>query len=427
MEIPKTTKLIWPKIPETEKDPVLDAYYDYLKDSRKGKVNLTIGVYRDENLKPFVIEPIKELMKEIISNDDTSIFDESPSRCDNTVSDLLINEFFDEKNEDYKKAVAENRVSRTPVQSGGNGLYFLIKLWKQNNQKYATNETDRPPHAWVSDPTWPIHNQILAYHGVPVMTYQYYDKEARTLSFDRMIEDLIKMKKGDMLLLQNCGHNPTGFDPSFEQWEILSNLIIEKQVFVLFDFAYMGFATGNIQKDAFSLTLFLKKNIEFGMTFSCSKNFGLYSLKVGFILAINNDSNKTKDTDDLFERSKLIMYDKPTSFGPSLVRFILSDKHRRSKWHESFQTMNNRLFSMRVKLRDTIHALGNPNNWSFLTEQSGMFSYTGLKVYEIDKLLKEYAIFLLRSGRISIAGLNEENVERVAKAFHEVTKNRNKL
>ena len=419
-------KLIWKKLPPTPPDPILNIWMKCLKDPRPYKVNLTAGIYKDENLRPFVIEPIKILVKELTNSNDTSIYDPIESIKDTRTADLLIKEFFDENNKDYQKALAEDRVCRYPCQSGGNGLYFGFKLYTETFQKKYAFADNQIPTVWLSNPSWPIHQSMSEMHGYNIKYYNYYNSKTCKMEFEVVMKDLSSLKKGDLLLIQTCGHNPTGFDPSSENWHELVKLIKEKEAIVFFDFAYMGFATGDIEKDSYGIKLFLKENIEFYLTFSCAKNFGLYSLRVGFFMTVHQHHEDTKATNDFIQKTSRQLFDRPTSFGQMVVRNILSDKDKRLRWHDSFKLMNQRLTLMRHQLVSGLKELGSKINWDFLIEQTGMFAYTGLTKGEIEELMNNYAIFMISSGRISMAGLNHENVGIVAHSFHEVTKKRGK-
>lgn len=417
-------KQIWKKLPPVAPDPIFVIFGKCQKDPRPEKVNLTVGIYKDEQLQPYVIQPIKQLIAELIANDDTSFFDELPEFHWTKTADLLIAEFFDDHNAHYQKAKTDNRVVVVPCQSGGNGLYNGFELYKHQHGGPVHNSATHPPLVWTSNPSWPIHNQMIAYHKLDSRSYRYYNPKTNKLDFEGMVEDLSQMRKGDMFLVQSCGHNPTGFDPSYDQWRILADLCLEKQVLVFFDFAYMGFASGDIAKDSFSVNLFLERGIEMYITFSCAKNFGLYSCRVGFFMTISKDHSHTTDTLLFLERATKQLYGLPTSFGQMVVGSILSDHKKREYWYEAFRIMFNRLFQMRTELKNELRNLGSLLDWTFLTEQSGMFAYTGLSEGEIEELQEKFAVFMLKSGRISIAGLNHQNVGLVAKAFHEVTKNR---
>lgn len=417
-------KSIWKKLPPTPSDPIFKIFSQFLKDPRPEKVNLTVGIYKDENLKPYIIQPIKQLIKELISNNDTSFFDELPDLNWTKTPDLLINEFFTPKNSHYTKAKTENRVVVIACQSGGNGLYDGFELYKHQYPAAMDMTNPDQPVVWISNPSWPIHQQMLAYHKLKSRAYRYYNQENNSLDFEGMVEDLKNMKKGDLFLVQNCGHNPTGFDPTFEQWKILGKLCAEKEVLVFFDFAYMGFASGNIEKDSFSVNLFLELGIEMFVTFSCAKNFGLYSCRVGFFMNILKSEKETKNTREFLQKTTFELFGFPSSFGQMIVGSILSDPVKREYWYEAFRIMFGRIFKMRTALQNELKKLGNRHDWGFLTEQSGMFAYTGLLGNEIEELEDKYAVFMLKSGRISMAGLNDDNVKLTAKGIHEVTKNR---
>lgn len=263
---------------------------------------------------------------------------------------------------------------------------------------------------------------MIDFHGLQLKKYRYYNKEKNSIDFEGMLSDLAHMQSGDLLLIQNCGHNPTGFDPTQEQWQKIADLIQSKSVHVFFDFAYMGFASGDIHNDAYSVNLFLQRQIPFTLTFSCAKNFGLYSLRVGFFMAVTTAQTETNwMLEYLTERRRRIL-GMPTSFGQWVVREIVQDPSKKEHWYTAFKTMASRLHANRVGFRDGLKSLQNPRDWDFIVKQTGMFAYTGLSAEEAKELDERFGIFILASGRASMSGLSQANVGYAAKGFHEVTK-----
>lgn len=415
-------KQIWAKLPPTPPDVILLTWLRSIKDPRPNKVALAAGIYKDEKLQPFVIQPIKDYINEIIKSDDLTIFDPLPSWDDPRTADLLIREFLDPKDTSYQTAFDEGRVVRIPCQSGGNGLYFGLQLYREL-EKYPTGDGPKPT-VWVSEQSWPIHVQMFAFNHLNFRTYRYYDQTRNRLDFKGMMEDLEQMKPGDLLVIQNCGHNPTGIDPTPSEWDSIASVVEKTQPRVFFDFAYMGFASGDIASDSYSVNLFLRRKIPFLLTFSCAKNFGLYSLRVGFVLGVFQTKVEADHSRDFWGRLMRMTLGKPASFGQRIVREILSDPKKREHWYQAFKTMSGRLHSMRVAFRDTLKVLGSKVNWDSIVEQKGMFAYTGITPAEAERLEKEFGIYALSTGRISIAGLSSDNVRYTAEAFHEVTKDR---
>jgi aspartate/tyrosine/aromatic aminotransferase len=419
----------WRTPPQVLPDPILGIMLDARADTRINKVDLTAGVYKDEKMKPFVLNSVKAIIENIVNEKDVSIFRQLPSMGDTDLADLLFATCFGIDNALYDKHKNNGRWSRMHCQSGGNGLFFIFEILKRFYPflvEQSSPSSDTKPSiqnsVWCAADTWPIHTQMLNKHKIHIKTHRYYNAEKNCFDFDGMIEDLKEMKEGDILLLQPAGHNPTGYDCSREQWKVLAQLIKLKKVQTILDFAYMGYASGDIDDDSFPVRYFLEQDLEFYLTISCSKNFGLYSARVGAIGFYMHSISVTKQmTKYLGDVSKLL-FAAPNSLGSHVVREILNDESSRALWLKDLAVMTNRIKSCRSALKSELDKTGSKYDWSFIVRQLGMFAYTGLSQNQVLRLKNEFGIYLINSGRASITGLTTENAAYVAKAFHEVTK-----
>lgn len=274
---------------------------------------------------------------------------------------------------------------------------------------------------YIPDPTWGNHLQIFAEAGLVVERYKYYDRSTNALAIENMLEDIKNAPEGSVILLHACAHNPTGCDPSQEQWKQVAQVISEKRHICFFDSAYQGFASGDSEKDAWALRYFVSQGLPVMLAQSFAKNFGLYGERCGTLSIVCDNAEQREK---VMSQLKLVirpMYSSPPLHGSSIVRTVLSDEALTAQYYQECSLMADRIQEMRTKLVDTLKSVGSTHDWSHVTNQIGMFAYTGMSSDMCDRLTNEYAIYLTKDGRISVAGLNDGNVDYVAKAIHDVT------
>jgi aspartate aminotransferase len=254
--------------------------------------------------------------------------------------------------------------------------------------------------------TWGNHHKIFQECGLTVHTYRYYDRSTNRLDLDGMVSDLAGAPPGSIILLHACAHNPTGCDPTDSQWDELLTVIQERNHMIFFDSAYQGFASGNAEADAKALRRVMKVgSIPIMLAQSFAKNFGLYGERCGTLSVVCKDPVQR---DILMSQLRCIirpMYSSPPKHGSSIVRTVLSDPKLTEQYYEECASMAERIQSMRTRLVEALVASGSKHDWSHVTEQIGMFAYTGMSAAMCDELTKDYAIYLTRDGRISIAGM----------------------
>jgi len=275
---------------------------------------------------------------------------------------------------------------------------------------------------YIPNPTWGNHMAVFAEAGMDVKRYRYYNPKTNRLDMDGMVEDLRNAPEGSVVLFHACAHNPTGCDPTHDEWKILSDLCKEKGLRVFFDNAYQGFASGDSEADAYALRFFVEEG-HGGLMLaqSFAKNFGLYGERVGTLSVLTGGD---EERERVLSQLKLIvrpMYSSPPIHGSSIVRTVLSSEELRKQYYGECKQMSMRINSMRTILVEKLKEAGSTHDWSHITSQIGMFAYTGLSGDMCDKLTSEHFIFLTRNGRVSLAGLTEANIEYVAKAIHAVT------
>lgn len=292
------------------------------------------------------------------------------------------------------------------------GASFLQRFYPHSKTVYLPNLT------------WGNHIPIMKDSGLSTATYRYFDSATKGLDFNGMKEDLSMAPNNSIILLHACAHNPTGVDPTAEQWKSLCNVVKEKGHFIFFDMAYQGFASGNTDRDAFAVRHFVENGIPLMTCQSFAKNFGLYGERVGALSMVCSSSDEMKAVESQLKILIRPMYSNPPIHGARIVSTVLSSPELNSLWLREVKGMADRIISMRSALKDTLtNQLKSKLDWSHITNQIGMFAYTGLTQPQVERLTKEFHVYLTKDGRISIAGINKKNVEYLASSIHNVTKN----
>lgn len=389
------------------------------QDSRTVKVDLGIGAYRDDKGKPWVLPSVRSAEKLI--HEDPAYNHEYLGI--NGLPELSSGAARIVFGEDCL-ALQENRVISVQSLSGTGALHIAAKFLS----KFLP---DRP--LYLSEPTWANHNAIFETQGVKTAKYPYWNASTKSLDLDGFLKAIKEAPSGSVVLLHACAHNPTGLDPTHEQWPAILDAVASKSHIVLFDSAYQGFASGDLNRDAYAIRLGVERLSKVAPIIVCqsfAKNIGMYGERVGcfhLILPQQDDSSvniakvKSAITSQI---SKIIRSEvsNPPAYGAKIVAKILSKPELTQQWHKDMITMSTRITKMRHALRNKLVELGTPGTWDHIVQQCGMFSYTGLSPEMVQRLETQHAVYLVSSGRASIAGLNEGNVEYVAKAIDEVVR-----
>ena len=266
---------------------------------------------------------------------------------------------------------------------------------------------------WVSEPTWNNHTPLLGGAGLKLQTYSYYDTKNHVLRFDAMLESLQSIPKGDVVLLHACCHNPSGLDPSEEQWRDIADIVVERQLVPFIDVAYQGFGD-SLDQDAFAIRHLAGKVPEMIVSSSCSKNFGLYRDRVGALSVLAGNSNSLNAARSQANSFVRTMYSIPPDHGAAVVSMILRDSELRAQWVVELSTMRNRLQDMRALLGEALLNKAPDHDFSHLTRATGMFCFLGVSAEQVTRLKKDFAIYMVDSSRINVAGITAENVEYLA-------------
>merc|ERR1712130_317989 len=278
------------------------------------------------------------------------------------------------------------------------------------------------PTIMVPNPTCGNHFPIYEQTGLKTAVYRYWDPETLGLDYDGLIEDLSNTTGPCVVLLHAVAHNPTGVDPTPDQWRGISKVCKDHGHFVLFDNAYQGFASGNLAQDAKSIEIFMEDGHQFALCQSFAKNFGLYGQRVGCFSIVCADQDEKARVESQLKIIARAIYSNPPLHGARIVDTILGDPALQNMWLREITMMSGRIIKMRSKLKKQLYACGSTKNWDHITNQIGMFSFTGISPEGCDQMTNDHNVFLTRNGRISMAGVTSHNVERLAYAMHQVSK-----
>jgi aspartate aminotransferase, cytoplasmic len=270
--------------------------------------------------------------------------------------------------------------------------------------KFFARPQNQP--VYFSNPTWANHNQIFSNVHLPIKTYPYFSASTKGLDFDGMLSALKSAPEGSIILLHACAHNPTGVDPTKEQWKQIAQVVREKKQFPFFDCAYQGFASGNLDEDAWAVRYFIEQGFELCIAQSFSKNLGLYGERAGcfhFVTSPGSDAQATigriSSQLAILTRSEI---SNPPAYGARIASTVLNDEKLFAEWEENLRTMSGRIIDMRKSLRAKLEELKTPGTWNHITDQIGMFSFTGLTEPQVLKLREVAHVYMTKNGRISM-------------------------
>jgi len=382
---------------------------DYQADTCPDKVSLGVGAYRTEEGKPWILPVVKKAEKILAEKTEQEAINHEYlpvlglESFTSAATKMLLG--------DDSPALLENRAFGVQCLSGTgalrNGAEFLKRLLGSNTVYY-------------SDPTWGNHGLIFKNAGfTDLKKYRYWDPATKGLAWSGMVEDLNSAPAKSVVILHACAHNPTGMDPTKDQWEKIADICQEKDLFPFFDCAYQGFASGCLDTDAWAVRYFVSRGFELFCSQSFSKNFGLYNERAGNLTVVLKDDKNMANFKSQLTLIIRAMYSNPPAHGARIVDTVLSDPDLYQEWRDCIKIMSSRIIDMRAGLRKRLEDLKTPGDWSHITTQIGMFSYTGLTEEMTLFLKKEKHLYMLKSGRISMCGVTPGNIDYVAKAINE--------
>jgi aspartate/tyrosine/aromatic aminotransferase len=271
--------------------------------------------------------------------------------------------------------------------------------------------------------TWANHKSICEDSGIAFEEYPYYDRHTKSLDYENLLDYFNNLPPESVILLHAIAHNPTGVDPTQEQWRKIMQVFKDRNHFAFFDCAYQGFASGDAERDGFVVKLWAEEGLEMMIAQSFSKNFGLYNERIGafhIVTAGDGHPEIVPHADGYMARIVRAMYSSPSSHGALIIQTILTDADLRAQWKKDLETMANRLLWCRQTLFEELVRLRTPGSWDFIIKQIGMFTFTGLTQQQVTELSQRYHIYLLQNGRISLSGVNSKNVLYIAQSIHDV-------
>ena len=387
-------------------DPILSLNESFGKDPRPGKINLSIGIYFDDAGKLPVMAAVREaesaLLKEIGPRPYLPM--EGAADYRQAVQQLLFG--------DTHEAVTSGRIATIQTVGGSGGL----KVGSDFLKRYFPESG-----VWVSDPTWDNHRAMFEGAGIPVHTYPYYDPATGGLRFAEMLAAFKALPEKSIVLLHACCHNPTGVDLDATQWAELIPVILQRRLIPYVDIAYQGFGDG-LQQDTVALRALADAGVSFFCASSFSKSFSLYGERCGALSVVCPNAAEAALVLGQLKATIRKNYSSPPTHGARIVARVLQTPALRAQWAGELDAMRVRIAEMRKTLHAVLVARLPGRDFGYFLTQRGMFSYTGLSAEQVDRLREAHAVYLVRSGRMCVAGLNSANVEATAVAMAEVLK-----
>ena len=393
--------MIFSQVELAPADPILGLTDAFKADTREGKVNLGVGIYKDESGKTPILKAVKLAEEKLLATEKSKSYlgMEGVEAYNRAVQTLLFG---------ADHTVVNNARALTAQAPGGTGS---LRVAAEFIVRHTQADT-----IWVSNPTWANHHNIFNTAGLKTQSYGYYKAETHGLDFDAMLTDLEGAKAGDLVLLHGCCHNPTGIDLNKEQWQQIAELCLNKSLVPLFDFAYQGFGAG-VEEDAEGLRIVASIVPELIVANSFSKNFGLYNERIGAITVVAGNDAEAVNAFSQIKSTIRASYSNPPAHGALIVSTILADDALRLMWQQELQEMRERIAEMRALFVQSLKDSGVNQDFDFISTQNGMFSFSGLNKDQVSRLKNEFGVYIVGSGRISVAGMTKTNMPIICKAI----------
>jgi aromatic-amino-acid transaminase len=387
-------------------DPILTLNENFQKDPRTDKINLSIGIYFDDAGRLPVMGAVREAESQLAQSIGPRSYLPMLGLPDYRVQvqHLLFGA-------DHP-ALREGRVVTLQTLGGSGGL----KVGGDFLKKYFPGSA-----VWVSDPTWDNHRAMFEGAGFPVHTYPYYDAATGGLRFEAMLETLRGLPRQSIVLLHACCHNPTGVDLTAAQWDELIPVLVERELLPYVDIAYQGFGDG-IAEDAHAIRALADAGLAFFVANSFSKSFSLYGERVGGLSVVCPTAAEARLVEGQLQMAVRKNYSSPPTHGARIVARVLGTPALQQQWSDELGAMRVRIQAMRQRLHGVLSEMLPGRDFGYFLSQRGMFSYTGLSAAQVDTLREVHGVYLVRSGRMCVAGLNSGNVEATARAMAVVLK-----
>ncbi len=382
-------------------DPILSLNEDFQRDPRAHKINLSIGIYFDDQGRIPVLDCVHQAEAQMLAEGGTKSYlpIEGSAAARQQVQQLLFGA--------QHEAVRSGRIATIQSVGSSGGLKVggdFLARWFAGAQ------------VWVSDPTWDNHRAMFEGCGLVVKTYPYYDDATGGLRFKSMCETLATLPPRSVVLLHACCHNPTGVDLSRAQWDVLIPLLRERELLPFLDLAYQGYGDG-IEEDAYAVRALATAGVPFFVSNSFSKSMSVYGERAGALSVVCASAAQAERVLGQLKATVRRIYSNPGLHAAGIISRVLGDATLRASWERDVAAMRERILAMRQRVHGVLSARVPGRDFSYLLTQRGMFSYTGLSATQVDRLRNEFGVYLIRSGRMCVAGLNQGNVEPAALAM----------
>jgi aspartate aminotransferase len=379
-------------------DKIFALMAEYGADARETKIDLGIGVYKDETGATPIMSAVKKAEKRLFESAKTKTYVGVAGNKGFCAAMVKLS---------LGDAVPLERVRTAQAPGGTGSLWILMQVISRANPGGKI---------WISDPSWPNHVPMAQLAGLTVESYPYFDADTGGVRFEEMMATLDTLGPKDVVLLHGCCHNPTGANLTPEQWDVVAKSLAKTGAVPLIDLAYQGFGDG-LEQDAYGLRTVAKAVPELLVATSCSKNFGIYRERAGCAIVVSRDQAQADIVNSQMLNAIRASYSQPPDHGAELVRIVLEDEELRAEWQAELEHMRTRMVDNRQALADAIRAQSNASNFDFVAEHRGMFSLLGLTKETVDHLKAENAIYMLDDSRINIAGLGTRQIEVLAEAL----------
>lgn len=395
------------QLPHLEPDPILGMMAAYRADERAHKIDLGVGVYQDELGRTPIMRAVRRAEQYLLETETTKTY--LGIAGDPQFSERLLGLLLG----GVVRAGVADRVCGLQT-TGGCGA---LRIGAEAIRRARVDAT-----VWVSTPTWANHIPLIGGSGLRLAEYPYYDRRTHGVDFDAMMAALAKVKAGDVVLLHGCCHNPTGADLSLAQWRSLTELVLANGFIPYVDIAYQGLGDG-LDEDAAGVRHLLSEVPEAVVATSCSKNFGLYRERVGavYFLAASSEQARAVQTQAMAAARQI--WSMPPAHGAAVVAHILGDPVSRADWEAELAEVRGRINAMRQLLAERLADNGAGIDFDFIRRQKGMFSYFGITAEQVRRLREEFAVYMMESTRINLAGVTHANIDALASAVHAVLGN----
>ncbi|OTB04825.1 hypothetical protein M426DRAFT_320408 [Hypoxylon sp. CI-4A] len=392
----------WANVPQGPPDVCVTEAFK--ADTFEKKINLGVGAYRDDQGKPYVLPSVRAAEDKIVSKHLNKEYLGITGLPEFTKAAAEL--AYGKGSSALERLVITQSISGTGALRIG--AAFLSRFYPGAKTIY------------IPTPSWANHKAVFNDAGLKVEQYRYYNQDTIGLDFEGLLADLKAAPKGSIFLFHACAHNPTGVDPTQEQWKEISAAVKAQGHYAFFDMAYQGFASGNTDRDAFAVRYFVEQGHDICLSQSFAKNMGLYGERVGAFSILASSPEEKKRLESQVKILIRPLYSNPPLHGARIASEILNDPSLNQQWLGEVKGMAERIITMRALLKENLEKLGSAHDWSHITSQIGMFAYTGLDPTAMEKLAKEHSVYATKNGRISVAGITSENVGRLAEAIYKV-------